>query len=334
MSTDIEGQEGARRVLITGAAGSVGRRLVDAMARRIAAPPVGGEHPGSGLEHVVATDLRPPEARPGILARRLDVCSADVEAMLREHRIDTVVHLAAVVTPRPGDTRERQHQVDVGGTDNVVAACLAAGVRRLVYTSSGAAYGYHGDNAPLLDEDAPLRGNDAFAYAAHKRIVEEHLAAARREHPELGQLVLRVSTVLGPGVRNQITALFERRVVLGIAGVDSPFCFIAEDDVAGCLLHGVLTGRTGVYNLTGDGVLTLREIAHAMQRPYLAVPEEILRGALDLLHRAGLAATGGEQLLFLRHRPVLANERLKRELGYVPRQTSHEVFEAYRRERT
>lgn len=323
-----------RRILITGASGSVGRRLVDVMARRLAEQARGADGPSLGF--VLATDIRdvdPASRLPGIEYHTLDICGPDLTDVLQGHRIDTVVHLAAIVTPRPGDTREHQYAVDVDGTDNVVAACLAAGVTRFVYTSSGAAYGYHGDNAALLEEDAPLRGNDAFAYSSHKRIVEERLADVRREHPELAQVVLRVSTVLGPAVRNQITALFERPVVLGIAGVDSPFCFISEEDVAACLLHAVLGDNAGVYNLTGDGVMTLREIAHAMGRRYVALPEPLLHGALDLLHKAGVAATGGEQLLFLRYRPVLSNERLKRELGYVPRQTSREVFETYRQRR-
>lgn len=324
----------ARRVLITGASGSVGRRLVEAMAQRMGEQARGADGPTLGF--VLATDIRdvnPASRLPGIEYQTLDVCGPELADALRGNRIDTVVHLAAIVTPRPGDTREHQYAVDVVGTANVVAACLEAGVRRFVYTSSGAAYGYHGDNAALLDEDAPLRGNDAFAYAAHKRIVEEQLAVVRREHPELAQLVLRVSTVLGPAVHNQITALFERPVVVGIAGVDSPFCFVSQEDVADCLLHGVLGDRAGVFNLTGDGVMTLREIAHAMGRPYVPVPEALLHGALDLLHKAGVAATGGEQLLFLRHRPVLSNQRLKRELGYVPQKTSREVFETYRQRR-
>ena len=316
---------GAPRVLVTGASGSVGRLLVKALAERRAE-----------LGAIVATDVRdvaPAFRLEGVEYLTLDVCDPSLGNTFVERNIDTVVHLAAIVTPRPGDTRERQHKVDVEGTDNVLRACTEASVRRFVYTSSGAAYGYHADSAPLLEETAPLRGNDVFAYACHKRIVEEHLAQYRSEHPELTQVIFRVSTVLGPLVHNQITALFERPVVLGIKGVDSPFCFIWDEDVAGALVHGIFAEQGGVYNLTGDGAMTLREIAHAMKRRYVAVPETWLNRGLWALHKAGVAAVGPEQLLFLRHRPVLSNQKLKTELGFVPRKSTRQVFDLYRRTR-
>ena len=62
----------------------------------------------------------------------------------------------------------------------------------IVVTSSGAAYGYHPDNPVPLTEDAPCRGNPEFAYADHKRQVEEMLAEVRATHPALEQVVLRV----------------------------------------------------------------------------------------------------------------------------------------------
>ena len=51
-----------------------------------------------------------------------------------------------------------------------------------------------------------MRGNEAFAYSHHKRLVEEMLADYRRDHPQLKQVVFRVGTILGETTRNQITA--------------------------------------------------------------------------------------------------------------------------------
>jgi len=156
----------------------------------------------------------------------------ELHALFAAHRIDTVVHLAAVVTPGPRSSRELEYSIDVLGTENVLRACLRAGVARLVYTSSGAAYGYHADNPPLLRESDPLRGNAEFAYAHHKRLVEEMLARARREHPELRQLVFRPGTILGERVASPITALFERPIVVGVCGSPAPFVLVWDEDVA------------------------------------------------------------------------------------------------------
>ena len=111
---------------------------------------------------------------------------------------------------RPGRDHDLEYLVDVDGSRNVLEACVATGVRRVVVSSSGAAYGYHPDSPEWLRESDPLRGNDEFPYARHKRLVEEMLADYRTSHPELAQVVFRIGTILGPTVRNQITNIFAK----------------------------------------------------------------------------------------------------------------------------
>lgn len=313
-------------VLVTGASGYVGSLVVAALA---------GDR--RELHTIVATDVRAVAKKgqlPGVEYELLDITDrARLTELLRQYNVDTVVHLAAIVTPKPGDSREMQYAVDVDGTENVTAACIQAGVRKLVYTSSGAAYGYHADNAPMLREDDALRGNEEFAYAWHKRLVEDQLAQASAEHPELEQLIFRVSTVLGASVKNQITALFERPVVMGLDGADTPFCFIWDSDLVDCLCKGVHGTWAGTFNLTGDGVMTLREIATSLGRRYISLPTGWVKKGLEFLNERDLTPYGPEQVAFLLHRPVLDNGKLRRELGYRPSKTSREVFALYKESR-
>ncbi|WP_439519700.1 SDR family oxidoreductase [Hydrogenophaga sp.] len=311
----------ARRVLVTGADGFLGRGLVAALAQQ------------PGVEQVVAVDVRevPAERRlPGVLTVAQDVRDAALADTMARHAIDTVVHLASIVTPGKGSNREFEHSVDVGGTRNVIDACLAHGVRHLVVSSSGAAYGYHADNPAWLTEHHPLRGNEVFAYAHHKRLVEEMLAEARAAHPALRQTVLRIGTILGERVDNQITALFEKPRILAIAGSDSPFVFVWDEDVTGAILHALSgQGVPGCYNLAGDGALSLFEIARRLNKQPRVLPAGVLRLALRVGSALGLTRYGPEQLDFLRYRPVLLNTALKQRFGYTPQKTSAEAFEAF-----
>ncbi len=310
-----------RSVLVTGAGGYVGRQLIAALA-----------HDRRGIETIVATDVRLPaedERVPGVTYLRADVRSHDLASELERHAAEVVVHLAAIVTPGPESNRTLEYEVDVVGTENVVRAALAAGVRKLIYTSSGAAYGYHADNAEWLDESAALRGNAEFAYADHKRLVEELLARYRAARPDLLQLIFRPGTILGSAAHNQITDVLDRRYVLVLRGASSPFVFIWDQDVVGAILHGIHRGGAGIFNLAGDGTLTLSEIAATMGKRVLAVPVGMLTAALWLLKRLGLTQYGPEQVSFLRYRPVLSNRRLKEEFGYTPRKTTRATFEYY-----
>jgi UDP-glucose 4-epimerase len=313
----------ARRIFVTGGSGYLGSALLKTLAQRLQA----GE-----LDCVLASDVRdvPAEARlPGVEYLQHDVRETALERALAPHRIDAVVHLAAIVTPGAKSNRALEYAVDVTGTRNVLEACVAAGVRQIIVTSSGAAYGYHADNPDWLRETDAIRGNEAFAYSHHKRLVEEMLAAYRHQYPALRQVVLRVGTILGETTRNQITALFERPRLIAIRGSRSPFVFIWDQDVVGVIDHALRTDAAGIYNVAGDGALSIQEIAARLGKRCVTLHPALLRTVLAVLHRFGLTQYGPEQVDFLRYRPVLDNHRLKTEFGYVPRKTSAEVFDFY-----
>lgn len=304
------------RILVTGAAGMVGRVLIA----------------GIDSGDVLATDVRADGLPAGARFQRMDVTGDDPARIIAAEQPEVIVHLASIVTPPPGMGREAAFAVDVTGTRNVLRAAQEHGVRRLVVTSSGAAYGYHADTPVPLRETDPCRGNPEFPYADHKRQVEEMLATARRDTPELEQVILRVGTVLGAGTENQITALFRKPRLLALRGCDSPFVFIWTKDLARILHRAATDGPAGIFNVAGDGAMTVDDLARALGKPVLRLPPALLKAALAVARPLGLSRYGPEQVRFLQYRPVLANDALKETFGYVPELTSAQVFDLWRRE--
>ena len=310
-----------KTVLVTGSSGYLGSQTVAALAQR------------KDLQ-VVALDVREPTTRlAGVCYEVADIRAPQVSDMLGRHQPAVVVHLASIVTPGKNSKRAFEYDVDVNGTRNLVQACVQHGVQRVIVSSSGAAYGYYADNPPWLVETDAVRGNEVFAYACHKRLVEEMLLDYRTRHPELEQIVFRIGTILGPTVRNQITDLFEKPTLLAIAGSDSPFVFIHDQDVVGAILHGVDSARVGIFNVAGDGKLSIFEIAQRLGKRCRVLPAGVIQAALWVLKKLNLTQYGPEQIDFLRYRPVLLNTRLKEEFGYVPKLNSAQVFELYRASR-
>jgi len=378
-----------KTVLVTGASGYLGKHLIHALASD-----------RKGIKNIIAADIRvpSPETREkGITYLKADVRSLELNRIIKTHSVDTIVHLATIVTPPKGSSQDLAYSVDVIGTQNVLNACIENRVKKIIVTSSGAAYGYYADNAPLLAEDDPIRGNKEFPYAYHKRLVEEMLAEYRAEYPQLKQIVFRPGTILGENVSNQITNLFEKKIVLGIKGAESPFVFIWDQDVVNCIKKGIREDKEGIYNLAGDGTLTLKQIAGILEKRYVEIPDTLLEKLFGLfqktrgfqsgikksipsiigpvimnfqmvqdmltgilprtvhplverLHKAqnhlgqilpenigplfelldnNLPPYGPEQVIFLKYRPVLSNQKLKKEFGYTPLKTSEDVFRFY-----
>jgi UDP-glucose 4-epimerase len=312
-----------KRVYVTGGSGFLGQSVVRGL--------VGA---WDEVDLVVSADLRQPapdERVEGVIYASADVTDPQaVSDQILDNGIDTVVHLASIVNPGKSTTVEQEYAVDVDGSRNVFEACARHGVKRVVVSSSGAAYGYHADNPAWLSEEDPVRGTDTFPYSLHKRLVEEMLAEYRESAPQLEQVILRIGTILGRSVDNQITDLFRKRRLLKIMGSDSPFVFIWDQDVVGVILQAVLGEKTGIYNVAGDGSMTIDEIAREMGKGVLPVPVSALKAGLATAHRFGLTPHGAAQTDFLEYRPVLDNTRLKEEFGYIPQYTSRQAFTAWR----
>lgn len=315
------------RVLITGAGGFIGQRLLHVLAC---------DYPDL---YIIATALKKPQLDfldnpdSNIRFQKLDIRDSRATHILKSENIDTVVHLASVVTPGPGMSRDTMYDIDVNGTRNMLDASLAAGVKKFIVTTSAASYGYHADNPVPLKENDALRGNQEFPYSDHKRLIENMLEEYRHKHPELQQLIFRPGFILGPGCNNQITALFDKPIITGMRGTDTPFTIIWDEDVARSIIEGITKDKTGIYNLTGDGIVTLREMAGMLGKPFVALPVQLVKTALWGMKKLGVSQYGPEQVKFLRYRPVVSNQALKNEFGYLPQKSSLECFTEYCRGR-
>jgi UDP-glucose 4-epimerase len=204
---------------------------------------------------------------------------------------DVAVHLAFAIF---GD-REETRRINLEGSRNVFEAAVEAGVGRLVYASSVAAYGFHPENPQPLGEETPALGSPDFYYSRQKAELEaaldEILAGS-----ELEAYVFRPCIVAGPRAtmlveqtvgavrlgdpaprlrRHVISRLPLPAPILPDAGV--PLQLVHHDDVAAALAAAVVgKGEAGAYNLAADGEIGVGDIARALGWRSVRVPRQAL----------------------------------------------------------
>lgn len=305
-----------KKILITGAAGDIGTRLVKAL---------------SSLKEVelYTTELADLPYSVQSTHKDFDIRDPKFIDWVRQIKPDVVVHLASVIRLPDGMTESDAFEIDVKATERLLDACVEVGVDKFVVTSSGAAYGYWKDNPEWIQETDAIRGNDDYFYSRHKRLVENLLADYRVRFPHLKQVILRPGTVLGPNFENPITNMFQKKRIVGVRGSQSPFVIIWVDDLVEYLIEASVSEVEGVFNVAGDGVLTMPQIAKRLNKPYVSIPAFVVKILLSILKPLGLSQYGPEQVKFIQYRPVLSNNKIKLVFRHQPTKTTAEAFESF-----
>jgi UDP-glucose 4-epimerase len=329
-------------VAVTGPTGDIGRSLLRSLdrskeVRRVLAM---ARRPFDPAEH----GLKKTEYRQGdVLDRQmLDELVAGT---------DVVVHLAFLIVGGLSDTE----RVNLEGSRAVFEATVAAGVPRLVYASSVAAYGFHADNPQLLTEDIPPRGTERHYYSAQKAALEAVLTEVL-DGTQTDAYVFRPCIVAGgdalallenipyiqlsdrmPGpLLRMLEVLPVLKPVLPDPGV--PFQLVHHDDVATALRAAVLgRGKPGVYNLAGPGELRMSDLADALGWYSIPIPDLALDATAEVLARLPFIPAEAQWIESVRAPVLMDTTKARRELRWRPKHdadsTLREMVDAARSER-
>lgn len=200
-----------------------------------------------------------PDQRPGFVVG--DIRSPELVDLLP--RGSVVVHLAAV--SRDSDCRSdplSALDVNVCGTLNLLAASRKSNARQIVFASSEWVYG-DVDNAEIQVEDQQIDITQMTSLYAVSKIVGEQ--TLKLDDSAIDKTLLRFGIIYGPRLSNwsAVESLFDlvsrgSEVTVGCAATARRFIHV--DDIVSGILASV--GRSGVeiFNLSGDDLVTLREV--------------------------------------------------------------------------
>jgi nucleoside-diphosphate-sugar epimerase len=219
-------------VVVTGAAGSLGRKVTASLATR------------PNVDRVLAVDVVPMP----VMALRVEVHAFDLSsagaaeelASLAE-QADTMVHLAW--EPRGKDNLVvLRHVLDAAATIEPT---------QLVHLSSGTIYGAWPDNAVPLTEEISPRPNPKLSYAVEKRAAEVVVEQWAEDHPDVAVALLRPACTVGSTEQPLYRALAAgQRPPLGAEGRLVQYLHV--DDLAKAVVHACEHGLAGTFNVAPD----------------------------------------------------------------------------------
>lgn len=293
---------------VTGAASGVGALLTE----RLAASPE--------IRQVVALD----ERRGDCAAARWHVLDIRDPALAERLRgVDVVVHLA-VDLDLETDPAART-AFNVRGTQTVLTASAAAGVRRVVLCTSAMVYGALPDNELPLAEDAELRATAEATAVGDLLEIERLGRRAPRAHPGLNVTVLRPAVLVGGGMDTALTRYFESPRLLVVAGSRPAWQFCHVDDLCSALECAVLEKVEGEVAVGCDGWLEQEEVEGLSGIRRMELPSAVALGAAARLHRIGLTPSPAGDLAYTMYPWVVSGSRLH-DAGWRPTWSNEEVL--------
>jgi nucleoside-diphosphate-sugar epimerase len=267
------------------------------------------------------------DALEGLEIRRVkgDVTDADSVRGGMPEGVDAVFHVAASLNFWSRRNAE-QERINVGGTRNVVNVAIEKGARRLVHTSSIAAFGVH--DSPI-DEETPENASTSWiGYLRTKALAETEVR--RGIERGLDATIINPSNILGPYDRTGLAAMI-RRIHAGTLRSALPgsgsFCHGRE--VARVHVEAVEKGGTGENYLLGGADATYLEMARIASvlcgrtPPEKAISATLLRVVARI--GVGVAAVSRKHPSITPEMAVLSSSRMlcrsdkaERVLGYRP----------------
>jgi nucleoside-diphosphate-sugar epimerase len=294
------------RVFVAGAAGAIGRRLVPQLVAR------GHEVFASTTKAEKLADLRALGAE-AVVMDGLDAASVG-DAVARTEP-EAIVHqmtaLAGITDLKHfDDTFAVTNELRTTGTDHLLAAAEAVGVRRFVaqsftgWTNAREGSGLKAEADPL-DPHPPK--NQTKTLAAIRRLEVSVLNA------QLEGIVLRYGSFYGPGASEELVELVRRRKLPIVGGGGGVWSWIHLDDAASATVAALERGRRGRFNIVDDEPAPVSEWL-----PYLAdcLGAKPPRRIAVWLARLAVGEVGVSLMTQIRGS---SNAKAKRELGWQPR---------------
>jgi UDP-glucose 4-epimerase len=150
-----------------------------------------------------------------------------------------------------------------------------------------------------------------------------------RRRPDIGVSVLRLTSLIGPTVDSPIARYLTMPLVPTPLGYDPRLQLLHEDDAVEVMRQATVDGHPGVFNVAGDGVITLAQAIRRAGRVRVPVPSRALTAVGTAVRNSGALELTAEHATFLSYGRAVDTTRLKTVFGYSPKYTSQTALASF-----
>lgn len=325
-------------MLITGGTGLLGGHLVERMAQQ---------------GHKVRALVRTTSDIEHLRTTGAEIIYGNVEdygsLVAAAQGMDVVIHAAARVLPGWGQWRDFQSCI-VEGTENVLNASIAAGVKKFVYVSSGTVIGDAAigvekpadESAPYLDIEKPSR--EMFYDCAKARA--EQIVLDYHKQGKISATVVRPCMVYGPRCRLLTDRIYTYVKIFPVlpGNAMAKTALVHVHDVADCVILAATSEKSWgqIYNISPEEVVTFRDFINSMAKATgksefkIVIPLGVVFASAAVMEMWGRLIRSEDapfltrsDIKFVRDGMYIDSSKARKELGWQPKISIEEGCRQY-----
>lgn len=314
------------RVLVTGGEGYLGKQYIKKLVSE------------QRIELVVSIDPRNKIdwREEKVIHLNFSVTDPGLSKIILRFKINVIAHFAWWFNPT--HFLEKQNQLDLDGTVNMLTAATSSSVEQIIYTGSSTAYGQIPQNDhPLKEKEwenhLALRLSARYPYSANKARIDSIFQKFQEDHPGIDCFWTRAAIVLGKNTPNNVVSYVVRspftfgKFMFKVKGFDPLMQFLSEEDMIEVLFRATMEKWKGPVNVAGDGTILYSEVIKIFGRKQIELSQKLLWKLCSL----GWNLRIGDKS-FLKFPPSLIEliqypwvgdtGLLKNKYGYIPKHSS------------
>ncbi len=297
----------SRKILIIGISGGLAQILTRLILQN---------HPTWTIYGVDSRSTKSVPKLKGLKTVQMRYSRGNFENLFRDNAFDYVYHLARIShSSNIHESLNERFQLSVMGTNRILDLSLRFKIKKVIILSTFHVYGALSDNSIFLPEDSPLKAS--MKYPELRDVVEMDQICSTwmwKYQNQVSSVILRPCNIIGTQISNTMSNYLLSHLALRPVDYNPVFQFIHEFDMAQVLYRSIEDLPTGIYNVTTDEFVSLRDALDIIGSKGIPFPISMASIFNKILKVTNFNVP--EYLIdYLKYSCLLDNSALKKQLG-------------------